>query len=88
MEQESELISHTEAVTRLAHSLGHDSVVIGTAALAGYHYVRLTNDLDLGGILSLDQLRGLAKALKCQLGRQEFLRVSLEFPLHVLPASW
>ncbi len=64
MEQESELIFHAEAVVRLAHSLGHDLVVIGAAALAGHHYVRLTNDLDLGGILSLDQLRGLADALK------------------------
>jgi len=64
VEQENELIFHAEAVTRLAHSLGHDFVVIGAAALAGHHYVRLTNDLDLGGILSLDQLRGLAEALK------------------------
>lgn len=64
MEQESELVSQAEAVVRLAHSLGHDLLVIGAAALAGHHYVRLTNDLDLGGILSLDQLRGLADALK------------------------
>jgi len=39
-------------------------VVIGAAALAGHHYVRLTNDLDLGGILSLDHLYDLADALK------------------------
>lgn len=64
MEQESELVFQAEAVVRLAHSLGHDLVVIGAAALAGHHYVRLTNDLDLGGILSPDQLHGLADALK------------------------
>lgn len=64
MEKESELVIQAEAVVRLASSLGHDLLVIGAAALAGHHYVRLTNDLDLGGILSLDQLRGLANALE------------------------
>ncbi len=64
MEQESELIFQAEAVVRLAHGLGHDLLVIGAAALAGHHYVRLTNDLDLGGNLSLDELRGLAEILK------------------------
>ncbi|MFY8216611.1 MAG: hypothetical protein ACOVMP_08420 [Chthoniobacterales bacterium] len=64
MEEESDLIFHAEAVVRLAHSLGHDLVVIGAAALAGHHYVRLTNDLDLGGVLSLCDLRDLAAALK------------------------
>jgi len=64
VDQESELVFHAEAVARLANSLGHDLVVIGAAALAGHHYVRLTNDLDLGGILSLDQLRSLAAVLK------------------------
>lgn len=64
MEQESELISHAETVVRVAKGLGHDLIVIGAAALAGHRYVRLTNDLDLGGILCLDQLRGLAEALK------------------------
>jgi hypothetical protein len=64
VEQESELVFHAEAVVRLAHGLGHDLVVIGAAALAGHHYVRLTNDLDLGGILTLDQLRDLSNALK------------------------
>lgn len=64
MEPESDLIFQAEAVVRLAHSLGFDLVVIGAAALAGHHYVRFTNDLDLGGILSLDQLHDLADALK------------------------
>ncbi len=64
MEQESDLVSHAEAVVRLANSLGHDLVVIGAVALAGHHYVRLTNDLDLGGVLSLDDLRVFADALK------------------------
>lgn len=63
MEQESELICHAEVVVRLAGSLGHDLLVIGAAALAGHHYVRFTNDLDLGGNLSLDHLCGLAVAL-------------------------
>ncbi len=64
VEQESELLLHAEAVAALAHSRGLDVLVIGAAALAGYHYVRLTNDLDLGGDLSLDELRELAGALK------------------------
>jgi hypothetical protein len=64
VEQESDLICQAEAVVRLAGSLGHELLVIGAAALAGHHYVRLTNDLDLGGNLSLDHLRGLAGALK------------------------
>ena len=64
MEQETDLVFHAEVVVRLANGLGHGLVVIGAAALAGHHYVRLTNDLDLGGILSLDQLRGLADVLE------------------------
>jgi len=64
VDEESDLVFHAEAVVRLSHSLGLDLVVIGAAALAGHHYVRLTNDLDLGGVLSLDQLYELAAALK------------------------
>lgn len=64
MEKESELIHEAEAVVRLAGSLGHELLVIGAAALAGHHYVRLTNDLDLGGNLPLDQMHDLAEALK------------------------
>lgn len=64
MEEASELLGHAEAVASLAKSLGHELVVIGAVALAGHHYVRLTNDLDLGGNLSVDQMRALVPALE------------------------
>ena len=64
MEKHDDLLSHAEAVVRLAGTLGHDLLVIGAAALAGHRYVRLTNDLDLGGNLSPADLRRVATALR------------------------
>jgi hypothetical protein len=64
MEQETELISYAENVVKLARRLGHDLIVIGAVALASHHYVRITNDIDLAGNLSLDELGRLADELR------------------------
>ncbi|MFZ4395469.1 MAG: hypothetical protein ACOYOU_07565 [Kiritimatiellia bacterium] len=41
-----------------------DAVVIGAVALAAYHYVRQTNDIDLGVNANLPALRTVAEALR------------------------
>ena len=41
-----------------------DAVVIGAVALAAYHYVRQTEDLDLGVNADLSTLRALAESLR------------------------
>ena len=64
MDPEAELIRQAEVVVELAGTLGVELLLIGAGALAGHGYVRLTQDLDLAGNLSLDHLRELAAVLR------------------------
>jgi len=64
MGSRDDLIEHAEQVADLAHSLGTQLLVIGAAALAGHHYVRMTLGLDLAGNLPINQLRSLQQELK------------------------
>jgi hypothetical protein len=61
----------TEAILRAAetvdgilkrHRVG--AVVIGAVALAAYHYVRQTNDIDMGVNADLPTMRAMAKSLR------------------------
>ena len=63
MKEAADVLHHAEIVVRLSQSLGDDLLVIGAAALASHHYVRLTRDLDLGGNVSVDHLRKLSESL-------------------------
>lgn len=58
------LIDAAERVASASDALGAPLLVIGAAALAGHHYVRLTRDLDLGGNPALSVLRDLARKFK------------------------
>ena len=42
-----------------------DAVVIGAVALAAFHYVRYTEDVDLGVNADLPTLRAVADSLRC-----------------------
>lgn len=81
VDPEFELVAHAEEVVRASQSLGHDLLVIGAAALAGHHYVRLTNDLDLGGNLPLQDLHKLADALKQKGYRAQVNEPGVDDPL-------
>jgi hypothetical protein len=69
-----DLIEAAEDVAKAAESLHASLLVIGAAALAGHHYVRLTQDLDLAGNLSVDELHQLEVILRAKGYRTE-LRV-------------
>lgn len=64
MDIQDQLIRYAEKVAATAESMGTPLLVIGAAALAGHHYVRLTRDLDLAGNVPLDIMRDLAEACK------------------------
>ena len=60
-----------EAILRAAETVAGilkrhriDAVVIGAVALAAYHYVRQTNDIDLGVNADLPTLRTLVESLR------------------------
>ncbi len=60
-----------EAIVRAAETVAGilkrhriDAVVIGAVALAAYHYVRQTNDIDLGVNADLPTLRALVESLR------------------------
>ena len=64
MDTQDQLIFYAEKVAAKAESLGTPLLVIGAAALAGHHYVRLTQDLDLAGNVPLNIMRDLAEGCK------------------------
>lgn len=60
-------VSAIEAAEQVAGILKRhqvDTVVIGAMALAAYHYVRLTHDVDLGVNADVPTLRRLAESLR------------------------
>jgi hypothetical protein len=66
MKNAEDLIEVAEQIAHHAEVLGAPLLVIGAAALAGHRYVRLTQDLDLAGVLSVDQLRELQSVLNAE----------------------
>jgi hypothetical protein len=63
MEDSEALLHAAEDVLGLLQKHGIDAVVIGAVALAAYHYVRQTEDIDLGVNAELSGLRALAASL-------------------------
>lgn len=63
MEDSESLLRAAEDVLGLLHNHGQDAVVIGAVALAAYHYVRQTEDIDLAVNTDLPGLRALAASL-------------------------
>lgn len=71
---ESNLLA-AERVVQLLSDHGVSAVVIGAVALAAHHYVRHTEDIDLGVEADLPKMRDLAEAL-----RQDGFDVELHEP--------
>ena len=63
MDDPEALLRAAEAVVGVLGRHRVDAVVIGAVALAAHHYVRQTNDVDLGVNADLPTLRAVAKAL-------------------------
>ncbi len=63
MKNPESLIAAAERVVSILGRHQIDAVVIGAVALAAYHYVRHTEDVDFGVNADLSQLRGLCASL-------------------------
>jgi len=63
MQNPEELLHAAEQVTRILDDHHVPAVVIGAVALAAYHYVRLTQDIDLGVNTDLGTLRKISSSL-------------------------
>ena len=63
MEDSEALLHAAEDVLGMLQKHGIDGVVIGAVALAAYHYVRQTEDVDLGVNADLSELQTLAASL-------------------------
>ena len=61
---EKALLLAAEDVAGLLHGHQVEAVVIGAVALAAYHYVRQTEDIDLGVVASSKKLQALAETLQ------------------------
>jgi hypothetical protein len=64
MQNKPTLLDAAEEVARILHENQIGVVVIGAAAMAAHHYVRLTHDIDLGVNASIQQLRLIENVLK------------------------
>lgn len=56
-------LSAAERVAAMMRELGMEPIVIGALALAVHHYIRFTEDVDLGVDADLQQMRDLQKRL-------------------------
>jgi hypothetical protein len=63
VEDSESILRAAENVLGLLQKHGIDAVVIGAVALAAYHYVRQTEDIDLGVNADINGLRALAASL-------------------------
>lgn len=64
MDKADSLLVAAESVLSILGKHRVDAVVIGAVALAAYHYVRQTDDLDLGVNADLPRMRALTQALR------------------------
>jgi hypothetical protein len=64
VEAPTSIIEAAEQVAGILKRHQVDTVVIGAMALAAYHYVRLTHDMDLGVTADVPTLRRLAGSLR------------------------
>lgn len=63
MEDSEAILRVAEDIVRLLHQHEIEAVVIGAVALAAYHYVRQTEDIDLGVNADLSSLRKAVDSL-------------------------
>ena len=64
MDDPQAILCAAETVAGILKRHRNDAVVIGAVALAAYHYVRQTNDIDLGVNADLPTLRALVESLR------------------------
>jgi hypothetical protein len=64
VENPEAILHAAETTVRILQEHRVEAVVIGAVALAAYHYVRHTDDLDLGVNADLPTLRALTQALR------------------------
>lgn len=64
MDDQDAILQAAEAVVKILKRHRVDAVVIGAVALAAYHYVRQTNDIDLGVNADVPTLRELVESLR------------------------
>jgi hypothetical protein len=64
MDDPEALLLAAEAVTGILKRHRTDAIVIGAVALAAYHYVRQTDDIDLGVNADLPTLRAVVESLR------------------------
>lgn len=64
MDERQTPVELAERVADIARSLGIETALIGAYALAAYHYVRGTTDIDLASNVELERLRALEHDLK------------------------
>ena len=64
MDDVEAILHAAETVTSILKRHRVDAVVIGAVALAAYHYVRQTNDIDLGVNADLPTLRAVVASLR------------------------
>ena len=63
MQNKPTLLDAAEEIARILQKQQIGVIVIGAAAMAAHHYVRLTHDIDLGVNASIQQLRLIENAL-------------------------
>lgn len=63
MQNKTTLLDAAEEIARILQEHQIGVIVIGAAAMAAHHYVRLTHDIDLGVNASVKQLKTLKDAL-------------------------
>ncbi|MDX2226651.1 MAG: hypothetical protein SFY92_06155 [Verrucomicrobiae bacterium] len=64
MEKPEELLRAAEQVVQILEDHKVASVVIGAVAMAAYHYVRMTRDIDLGVNTDVQTLQTIATSLR------------------------
>lgn len=64
MNDSDALLLAAEDVAGILHQHRIEAVVIGAVALAAYHYVRQTDDVDLGVNADLSTLRAIMESLQ------------------------
>jgi hypothetical protein len=75
------ILEAAETVAAALQEFEIDTVVIGGLALAAHHYVRFTEDIDLGINAELETLRQIAAALRRMDFRVELREPDAEDPL-------
>ncbi len=81
MEAVPDLLTEAETVEMLAEKHGISLCVIGAMALAAYHYVRTTADLDLAGNIAVNDLVEFSETLKAKGYIVELRKPDAEDPL-------